>query len=200
MPTKYRRRAAAGALLAILGLLLWPWVAGATAPSAPDSAAAPAPPSRAAAPAPPVSPTATVCPLYFIDVPGSNPFYAPIIYLACQGVVSGYQDATFRPNGTITRGQISKMEVLAAGISDVIPSDQQTFADVPPSQPFWLFIEVLAGRGYVSGYTCGGAGEPCVPPGNRPYFRPYGNATRGQAAKIVANTFFPNCVTPARRR
>ena len=33
-------------------------------------------------------------------------------------------------------------------------------------------------------------------PANLPYFRPGNNATRGQASKIVSNTFFPGCVTP----
>jgi S-layer homology domain len=40
----------------------------------------------------------------------------------------------------------------------------------------------------VAGYPCGGDGEPCVPPGNRPYYRPGASVTRGQAAKIVAGT------------
>ena len=39
--------------------------------------------------------------------------------------------------------------------------------------------------------------EPCVHPQDRPYFRPNNNATRGQTSKIVANTFFPACVTPS---
>ena len=68
---------------------------------------------------------------------------------------------------------------------------------MPPTNPFWQWIEQLAGRGVISGYTCGGVGEPCVPPGNRPYFRWGAPATRSQMAKIAANTFFPNCATPA---
>ena len=36
----------------------------------------------------------------------------------------------------------------------------------------------------ISGYACGGAGEPCDA-GHRPYFRQYNNAIRGQIAKIV---------------
>ena len=36
-------------------------------------------------------------------------------------------------------------------------------------------------------------------PGNRAYFRWGADATRGQMAKIAAQTFFPNCATPARR-
>ena len=43
----------------------------------------------------------------------------------------------------------------------------------------------VAAQGIVVGYSCGGPLEPCVPPGNRPYFRPNNNATRGQVSKIV---------------
>ena len=35
-------------------------------------------------------------------------------------------------------------------------------------------------------------------PQNRPYFRWTANATRGQIAKIAAQTFYPGCQTPAR--
>ncbi len=52
----------------------------------------------------------------------------------------------------------------------------------------------MASPGFIGGYPCGGPGEPCVPPLNRPYFRPAGNVTRGQAAKIVANVFYRACV------
>src|SRR2546425_12617684 len=46
-------------------------------------------------------------------------------------------------------------------------------------------IEAVAVAGFVSGYSCGGPGEPCDAL-NRPYFRPFGYVTRGQLAKIVA--------------
>jgi hypothetical protein len=82
----------------------------------------------------------------------------------------------------------------AAGFQE--PVSGQTFEDVPPGSTFYDFIERLASRSIMGGYPCGGAGEPCVPPGNLPYFRPNNNATRGQTSKIVANTFFPDCQTP----
>ena len=47
--------------------------------------------------------------------------------------------------------------------------------------------------------TAAAGGEPCNPPLNRPYFRAFASATRGQTAKIVANTFFANCNTPQAR-
>ncbi len=56
------------------------------------------------------------------------------------------------------------------------------FVDVPPGSTFYTYIRCLACRGIVSGYPCGGPGEPC--PG--PYYRPGNNVTRGQTAKIVA--------------
>jgi hypothetical protein len=96
----------------------------------------------------------------------------------------------FRPNNNVTRGQISKIVANAAGFNEVIPSTQQTFEDVPSSDPFWVFIERMANRGIIGGYPCGGPGEPCVAPGNRPYFRVGNSATRGQVSKIDKITFF----------
>ena len=66
----------------------------------------------------------------------------------------------------------------SAGFNDAQPN--RMFQDVPLGSTFQVFIGRLASRGYISGYPCGGAGEPCVPPGNLPYFRPNANATRGQ--------------------
>ena len=60
-----------------------------------------------------------------------------------------------------------------------------TFADVDATNPFVGFIERAYQKGIISGYTCGGLGEPCDPQ-NRPYFRWTANATRGQIAKIDA--------------
>ena len=140
----------------------------------------------------------------FADVPPGNPFWLWIERLAGRGIINGYgcggvgepcdpaNRPYFRPNGGVTRGQLTKIVSSAAGHADPVPPAQQTFADVPPAAPFWLWIERLAGRGIISGYTCGGPGEPCDP-ATRPYFRPNTGVTRGQAAKIVTNTFFPTC-------
>ena len=86
----------------------------------------------------------------------------------------------------MTRGQTSKIVAEAAGFADPVPSTQQTFEDIAPGSTFHLWIERLAGRAIIGGYPCGGPGEPCVAPANRPYFRPGNNVTRGQLAKIVA--------------
>ena len=91
------------------------------------------------------------------------------------------------------------MAAQAAGLAGPVPSTQQTFEDVTSAHPFWLYIERLAPLGVISGYTCGQApAGPCMPPLDRPYFLPGTTVTRGQTAKIVANTFFPNCAVPVR--
>ena len=53
-----------------------------------------------------------------------------------------------------------------------------------PGSAFYHVIETAAAHGVISGYTCGGPGEPCDA-GHRPYFRQGNPATRGQIAKIV---------------
>ena len=78
-------------------------------------------------------------------------------------------------------------------------ADRPDLRGCAPGSTFYVYIERVASRGIVNGYPCGGPFEPCVAPTNRPYFRPFNNATRGQMAKIAAAAFFPGCATPARR-
>ena len=130
---------------------------------------------------------------------GGNPFFTFIEYLACRQAISGYNcgglgepcqpgnRAYFRWGNTTTRGQFSKVLSIAMRWNEAVPSTQQTFQDVPSNSTFWLFIERAASRGVISGYNCGGVGEPCGP-GNKPYFRPGNNITRGQVAKVVSES------------
>jgi hypothetical protein len=135
-------------------------------------------------------PTATSCPIQFTDVPQGSTFYANIRCLACRGIVGGYTTGCetgspcFKPGNLVTRGQLAKIVANSAGFSE--PAGAQQFEDVPVGSTFFEFVWRLADRGIVTGYPCGGAGEPCVPPGNLPYFRPNANVTRGQISKIVA--------------
>jgi hypothetical protein len=142
----------------------------------------------------------------FEDVPPGSTFYEFVWRLADREYISGYPCGGpgepcgnanlpyFRPNANVTRGQLSKIVANAAGFTE--PPGSQQFEDVPPGHTFYDFIWRLADREIMSGYLCGGAGEPCIPPGSLPYFRPAANATRGQASKIVSNTYFPTCSSP----
>jgi hypothetical protein len=130
------------------------------------------------------TPTPTACPLQFTDVQPGSTFYPYVRCLACRGIISGYADGTFRPGNNVTRGQITKIVANAVGLND--DPGAPLFADVPPDNTFYTFTQRLAVRGYMSGYPCGGPGEPCGPT-NQPYFRPHLTATRGQLSKIVSN-------------
>lgn len=137
------------------------------------------------------------------DVPPGSTFFAFVWRLSDRGIITGYLCGGegepcgagnlpyYRPNSTATRGQISKIISNAVGFDD--PPGEQIFEDVAPGSSFYDYVQRLSVRGIISGYPCGLPGEPCVEPGNRPYFRAVGNATRGQTSKLVANTFFPNC-------
>ena len=146
----------------------------------------------------------------FADVPPTNPFYFNVQNIYNDGIVNGYpcggpnepcvppaSRPYFRPNAGATRGQLTKIVSNAAGFDDQIPAAQQTFTDVAPGSTFWLYIErLLANRpDAIAGYPCGGPNEPCDSE-NRPYFRLNNGVTRGQASKIVSNTFFPECSPP----
>jgi hypothetical protein len=144
------------------------------------------------------TPSATPTPCtagQFSDVLATDYFYVPVQYLSGQGVISGYADCTFRPFNNTTRSQLAKIVVLGFQIPAVTPSGQ-TFADIPPTQPFYSFIETAAARNIISGYTCGGPGEPCDGQ-SRPYFRPFNDVTRGQLAKIVTNAAAWTPINPA---
>jgi hypothetical protein len=140
----------------------------------------------------------------FEDVPPASTYYDFVERLVARGVMGGYacggqgepcvppgNRPYFRTNATATRGQISKIVSNAAGFTE--PVAGQTFEDVPPAGTYYDFVERLVSRGIVNGYPCGGVGEPCIPPSNRPYFRPGANITRGQTTKSVGRTFFPTC-------
>jgi hypothetical protein len=137
----------------------------------------------------------------FTDVDPANPFYVYIERLYRHGDISGYDTAANCPSGIpcfrwelpVTRGQLAKIDANAAGYNETPPTGTQSFRDVPASQTFYVFIERLSLHGVISGYTCGGPGEPC--PGV--YYRPNANITRGQVSKVAAQTFFPNACAPA---
>jgi hypothetical protein len=94
---------------------------------------------------------------------------------------------------------MAKIVSNAAGFNEAVSG--QHYADVPPNgegSQFYPWIMRLTQRGVMSGYQCG-TQDPrsgSCDAQNRPYFRPANLVTRGQAAKIVANTFFPECRTP----
>ena len=117
------------------------------------------------------SATATPCSIGFTDVLPTDFYYQAVRYLYCNGVISGYGDNTFRPGNNATRGQLSKIVVLAEGWA-INTQGGPHFTDVATTNPFYAFIETAFNRGVISGYADG-------------TFRWGNNITRGQLCKIV---------------
>jgi len=126
--------------------------------------------------------TNTPCVITFLDVLPTDYFYEPVRYLYCNGVISGYADNTFRPYNNTTRGQLTKIVVLAFGIPLYTPPSP-TFSDVPTTHTFYQYIETAAYEGLVSGYADG-------------TFRPQNDVTRGQLSKIVVEAAGWQLVNP----
>jgi hypothetical protein len=103
-------------------------------------------------------------------LPGSA-FYEYVETAYNHGVISGYANGTFRPNNSITRGQISKIIVLAEGWA-IDTTGGPHFTDVPPTNPFYREIETAFHHGIISGYADN-------------TFRWGNNATRAQLSKML---------------
>jgi hypothetical protein len=76
------------------------------------------------------------------DVPPSHPFFEETMWLADQGVTTGYEDGSFRPGEAISREAMAafffRFDGASAGAAD------PGFSDVSPSDPFFDEIAWLA--------------------------------------------------------
>jgi hypothetical protein len=136
----------------------------------------PAPPGGVLPPSPQsgtptAAPVPDDCGMTFEDVPADHWAAGFISRLACDRVVSGYADGTFRPQNPTTRAQLAKMLTLAEGWDLATPATA-TFPDVPPTHLFYRYVETAVRENVVSGYADG-------------RFRPDAYVTRAQVAKML---------------
>ncbi len=118
----------------------------------------------------------------FMDVPSSNPFYAFIDQMALRGITTGCNppDQTlYCPGSAITREQMAAFLIRALGMPNPPPPPMQRFVDVPPSNPFYAFIDQMAVRGITTG---------CNPP-TQDMYCPGGIVTRDQMAAFLVRAF-----------
>ena len=134
------------------------------------------------------------CPLQFTDVPSTSAFYNYVRWLACSGYISGYPCGgpgepcprpLFPPRQQRHPRAVDEDGVNAAGWPFADPAlahlrRRARHAHLLP------YVETGGQPRLISGYPCGGPGEPCDAPGNRPYFRPGNEITRGQLSKVIA--------------
>lgn len=112
----------------------------------------------------------------FADVPASHPFYTFVEAIARRGITSGCGGGNFCPDATITRGQMAVFLLSALGVNDPPQPAAQSFADVPPTHPFYRWVEELKRRGITTG---------CAPNA----FCPDAAVPREQMAAFLARAF-----------
>ena len=90
-------------------------------------------------------------------IPHTHPEYVPRIE-PTKGACDAENRPWFRSGNRVSRGQMCKIQVLgmeAQGFKfEPVPEGQQTFSDVPPNHPFYIYIEKLASIGAINGYPC----------------------------------------------
>ncbi len=95
------------------------------------------------------------------------------------GFITGYNDATFRPDDELNRAEALKIVSLAAGLLEDTESEPAAFSDVSSSDWFAPYVRITSSRNIIMGYGDG-------------TFRPQNSITRAEAAKIIYVTMISN--------
>ena len=107
----------------------------------------------------------------YSDVKTGDWFNNAVSTLSNAGIIAGYEDGSFRPNGYITRAEFA---TIAARFFDVTYSGKDLFPDI---SGHWAkdYINQAANKGFVNGYEDG-------------TFKPDRNITRAEAVTLVNRT------------
>ena len=74
------------------------------------------------------------------------------------GVINGYEDGSFKPTNTLTRGAAAKIIcnlLLTPAVADTLPANNTGFKDVPTTNTFAKYIAYCANAGIINGYKDG---------------------------------------------
>jgi hypothetical protein len=84
--------------------------------------------------------------IQFNDVPVGAPFYNEIGKLSARNITSGCSTGNYCPNDPVTREQMAAFILRSLGQFSLPIPTQQRFNDVPPSSPFYAFVDQMAVR------------------------------------------------------
>lgn len=90
------------------------------------------------------------------DVVGTE-YEVAVSKLKAVGIMEGYPDGSFQPNGEMTRAEFAKIAVIAMGLGDAAEASKGTtkFTDVADSHWAAGYINLATNKGLVKGYPDG---------------------------------------------
>lgn len=88
----------------------------------------------------------------FNDVPQGYWAEDAIYELANQGVISGYQDGSFKPEGSVTRAEFAKLLLYSLGKENLVDDKTSQFKDLPDTHWANAIIKVAVDARYLQGY------------------------------------------------
>lgn len=100
-----------------------------------------------------------VVPTGFRDVPRSHQHYVGITYLSTSGVVKGYEDGAFKPEGPINRAEVLKI-ILGGSAIQVDTEFDADFPDVAKDAWFAPYVYKAKKLGFVKGNDSDGTFTP----------------------------------------
>ena len=89
---------------------------------------------------------------------GDITYQEAVNVIAGIGVVDGYSDGTFNPDGVLTRGAAAKIIcnlILGPTTADALSADSAPFRDVPTINTFAGYITYCSQQGIINGYSDG---------------------------------------------
>ncbi|WP_096550707.1 S-layer homology domain-containing protein [Ureibacillus thermosphaericus] len=120
----------------------------------------------------------------FKDIPTNYPYYKEIAALANAGIINGFPDGTFKPDGTLTRGQMAK--IIARAFELKAENGAAPFTDTVNSE-YKEYIAALYENKVTTGTT------PTT-------FAPLSPVTRGQLASFVVRAEEAKSATPGEEK
>jgi hypothetical protein len=109
----------------------------------------------------------------FTDVEDGQWYSQAIAYLASTGIVTGYEDGSFKPNAQITRAEFAAI-LSRFDESEAAAGEAERFSDVKTSYWAFAYIDKAAENGWLNGYPDG-------------TFKPQTAITRAEAVTAINN-------------
>ncbi|WP_016838778.1 S-layer homology domain-containing protein [Ureibacillus thermosphaericus] len=110
----------------------------------------------------------------FKDVPTTHTYFEIINEMVNKGIITGYEDGTFKPNQMISRQHAAVLVSRATDLKPTVPYQQ--YRDIPPTHVYHDQIKELQMAGIFN-------------VDSRGFFNPKQNMTRGEMAKALAIAF-----------